>query len=475
MDPRQVFCLIGIAVRIAQRMGLHQDPAGYGLAPIEVEQRRRLWWTIVGHDRRIGEITGSTVTALSSGGNCKLPLNVNDSDLHIDGTELPKPHDGPTEMLFALTRLEIAMAVASDSNRDSAKINPEQASPSASSTFQGSAAPPPSCSSNVFLPTIRVAGQDSPPYTFDGFCAHMEEAYLRHCDPKIPLHFFTMTMTRQTLSKMRVMVYLMRMYDRERPLEETERESLFLLSIQMVEYDNVVHASESLKPFKWFTAHHFPFPAYMFLVQELRQRCHGPAVERAWQAISANHDLRGMVHNINSPMYAAFGRHFVKAWDAHSEACVANGREAPITPFFVALLRQRMEIRRKERQHDADLATLDSQSEAADSRGSTSTHQNVIFTSSPSAGHSLQVNNGSSIHGGTGMSAGIAPNQDICNMDWSHLVSNYWPDVGFAPGFQGFPNFAPFGPGLPGPCHKMGGMSSAGPGSGGDGDAGGMF
>ncbi|KAG5948485.1 hypothetical protein E4U53_006260 [Claviceps sorghi] len=442
IDPRQVFCLIGIAVRIAQRMGLHQDPAGYGLAPFEVEQRRRLWWTIVSHDRRIGEITGSTVTALSSGGNCKLPLNVNDSDLHMDGTELPKPHNGPTEMLFALTRLEIAMAVASDSNRDSARINLEHASASvASSPRQGSSS---SSSKVACVPTIRVAGQDSPPYTLDGFCAHMEETYLRHCDPKIPLHFFTVTMTRQTLSKMRVIAYLMRMYKGEHPLGEAERESLFLLSIQMVEYDNVVHASESLKPYKWFTAHHFPFPAYMFLVQELRQRCHGHAVERAWKAISSNHDLRGMVHKLYSPIYAAFGRHFVKAWDAHSEACTANGQDAPATPVFVALLRQRMEMNRKKTQHDTDSAIPSARFQTAESPGRESTHTNVMLTSSSSMG-APQWSHGSGALGGIGMGMDVTPNQDLSDMDWSYFVSNFSPDVGFVPGVQGLHSSAPFG------------------------------
>ncbi|KAG6007743.1 hypothetical protein E4U21_005582 [Claviceps maximensis] len=462
IDPRQVFCLIGIAVRIAQRMGLHQDPAGYGLAPFEVEQRRRLWWTIVSHDRRIAEITGSTVTALSSGSNCKLPLNVNDSDLHIDGTELPKPHNGPTEMLFALTRLEIAMAVASDSDGHSAKINPERASPSSSVSF--------SCQKDP-LPSVRVAGQDSTPYTFDGFCAHMEDRYLRHCDPKIPLHFFTITMTRQTLSKMRVMIYLMRTYNREHVLDETERESLFLLSIQVVEYDNVVHASESLKPFRWFTAHHFPFPAYMFLVQELRQRCRGHAVDRAWEAISPNHYLRDMAQNIHSPMYTAFGRHLTKAWDAYSEACVASGRDAPVVPFFVALLRQRMEINHREKRQDADSATPSAQFDMTESRWGASTHTNVLLTSPTSVGPSPQWSNGSSAPVDVGMSSGIGPNQNVFDMDWSYLVSDFSPSMGSASGFQGFLNLAHFGPGPPGLGHRNGELSPAVAGNGGGGAA----
>ncbi|QUC21594.1 uncharacterized protein UV8b_05837 [Ustilaginoidea virens] len=452
MDPRQVFCLIGIAVRIAQRMGLHRDPAGYGLPPFEVEQRRRLWWTIVSYDRRIGEMTGSTVTALSSGGDCRLPLNVNDSDLHVDGKELPTPHTGPTEMLFALTRLEIAMAVASNSDRDSAKVNPDKPSPSQLPSASGRQSP---------VPTIRIAGQDSPAYTLDGFCAHMEGTYLQYCDPKIPLHFFTITMTRQTLSKMRVINYLMRMYAAEHPLKEMERDSLFLLSVQMVEYDNVVHSSESLKPFKWFTTHHFPFPAYMFLVQELRQRCYGPMVERAWDAIASNHKLRGMIHNMHSPMHAAFGRHFIKAWDAHVEACLANGKEPPLTPPFVAVLRERNDMKRRDKSQTLSLSQPQG-SQLQDDEASPGTSDTNVMLTPPSMGQPLGSSAASSIRlDGT-------PIQDTSEMDWSYFISNYDPSLGLGSPFPGFQGFGPYGPapGASGPgLHRMGG--GMGPGAGG--------
>ena len=312
-------------------MGLHRDPAGIGLAPFEVEQRRRLWWTIVGYDRRIGQMTGSTVTALSSGGDCKLPLNVNDSDLHIDGKELPTPHTGPTEMLFALTRMEIAMAVASNSERDAPKQPVDKSSPGKGQSQ---------------VPTIRIAGQDSPAYTLDGYCAHIEGTYLSYCDPKIPLHFFTVTMTRQALSAMRVVNYLMRLHNTDNPLKDIERDNLFLVATQMIEYDNVVHASESLKPFTWYTAHFFPFPAYMFLIHELRQRCIGTMVERTWDAITANYNYRGLHNSLHNPMHGPFSKLYVRAWDARVDALRATGRDIPAEPRFIKVLRERTVVRR---------------------------------------------------------------------------------------------------------------------------------
>ncbi|KAM0420570.1 hypothetical protein ACHAPT_011616 [Fusarium lateritium] len=443
VDPRQVFCLIGLAVRIAQRMGLHRDPAQFGLPPFEVEQRRRLWWTLVGYDRRLGEMSGSTVTALSSGGDCKLPLNVNDSDLHVDGKEMPTPHTGPTEMLFALTRVELAMAVSSDSNRDSYKLNNPDKSPAATPGSRSSA-------------TIRLAGQDGPAYSLEGYCAHMEGTYLSQCDSKIPLHFFTLTMTRQALCKMRIISFLVRMHDADHvPLKEIERDNLFLQATQMIEYDNVVQSSESLRPFKWYSMHHFPFPAYMFLVQELRHRVSGPMVERAWDAIAKNHQLRGLLNNYHSPMHIAFGGHFIKAWDAHEAALVAAGKPVQ-RPSFLGLLRERAEARRRakaENRPDPGLSQPQigvPRSQAETPSSSSGFNPVVDPAASGSMAGSQRANSGS-----------VASSDEPGEMDWTYLMSGY-NDGGTYPPMGGFGSFTGgFGGGMPG-AGGMGGMPGMG-------------
>ncbi|KAM0281788.1 hypothetical protein ACHAQH_003370 [Verticillium albo-atrum] len=327
VDPRQIFCYVGIAVRIGQRMGLHRDAQVFGLSPFEVEQRRRLWWTIVGYDRRIGEMTGSTVTALSTIGDCKLPLNINDTDLHADGKEAPTEHAGPTEMLFSLIRAELAMAISTDASKDP-RVPIDKNNPIASRP----------------LSMVRMAGPGGQWYTLDGFFAHIEGTYLRFCDQKIPLHFFTLTMTRQALCKMRVVSFLVRLANNDpaAALNEHERDTLFLEATQMIEYDNIVQSAESLRGYKWYTFLHFPFPAYMFLVTEMRQRTTGPLVDRAWDAITENHELRGLMNTLHNPMHIAFGNLFVKAWDARAAAQRQQGIVHQ-APSWIGRLRERAE------------------------------------------------------------------------------------------------------------------------------------
>ena len=66
-EPLASSLFISLAMRAAQTMGLHRDPAQFGIRPSEAEYRRRLWWHIVHMDG---------VVAMSSG----LPPLVSDEN-----------------------------------------------------------------------------------------------------------------------------------------------------------------------------------------------------------------------------------------------------------------------------------------------------------------------------------------------------------------------------------------------------------
>ena len=66
-EPLTSSLFISLAMRVAQTMGLHRDPAKFGIGPCEAEYRRRLWWHIVHMDG---------VVAMSSG----LPPLVSDEN-----------------------------------------------------------------------------------------------------------------------------------------------------------------------------------------------------------------------------------------------------------------------------------------------------------------------------------------------------------------------------------------------------------
>ncbi|TGO69674.1 hypothetical protein BOTNAR_0008g00390 [Botryotinia narcissicola] len=94
-DADQVNCyvVLGVAVRLALRMGLHRDPDRVGgqITPFQGEMRRRLWAIL----RQI-DLLGSFHIGLPSmvesvDSDVQLPRNLNDTDFDEDCTELPPP------------------------------------------------------------------------------------------------------------------------------------------------------------------------------------------------------------------------------------------------------------------------------------------------------------------------------------------------------------------------------------------------
>ena len=97
--------LIGIAIRMAQSLGLHRDGSTLNLTPFESEMRLRLWWVLCLLDSRASEDHGYKPSALSHPA-LRYPLNVNDVDIHPDQTEPPQESDSWTDMTFFLTQLQ---------------------------------------------------------------------------------------------------------------------------------------------------------------------------------------------------------------------------------------------------------------------------------------------------------------------------------------------------------------------------------
>ncbi|KAH8688779.1 hypothetical protein BGW36DRAFT_392158 [Talaromyces proteolyticus] len=80
--------MLGIAIRIAQRMTIHSESALAKCTVFEAELGRRLWWALVLWD-------------------CRVPLSLNDSDLRPEMKEPPNVQRTPTDALFIVVRSEL--------------------------------------------------------------------------------------------------------------------------------------------------------------------------------------------------------------------------------------------------------------------------------------------------------------------------------------------------------------------------------
>jgi len=99
--------LVGVAIRIAQSMGLHRDGPIFGINPLETEIRRRLWYEICLLDLRTAEEHGSDPGISTQSYDTKLPLNIEDTDILPNSAYPIIPRKGFTEMTFSLIRFEV--------------------------------------------------------------------------------------------------------------------------------------------------------------------------------------------------------------------------------------------------------------------------------------------------------------------------------------------------------------------------------
>lgn len=106
-----IWVLNGLAIRLAESMGLHRDGGQLALSPFQAEIRRRLWWHLITRDSRAGEDYGlDNTSSLLLTSDVALPLNVDDTDLVPDMLELPAARKGWTAMTFSLIHIEISKA-----------------------------------------------------------------------------------------------------------------------------------------------------------------------------------------------------------------------------------------------------------------------------------------------------------------------------------------------------------------------------
>ena len=106
------YLIVGVAVRLALRIGLHREPdkVESNITPYQGEIRRRIWHLLVQMDLLISFETGlpSMVQGIKS--DTRVPLNLQDQDLDENSTELPpsRPETEITGMSYTLAKGRIA-------------------------------------------------------------------------------------------------------------------------------------------------------------------------------------------------------------------------------------------------------------------------------------------------------------------------------------------------------------------------------
>ncbi|KAI0002842.1 fungal-specific transcription factor domain-containing protein [Xylariaceae sp. FL0662B] len=304
-DTRFAWTLTGLAIRIAQSLGLHRDGSNFDdLSPFDIEMRRRMWWSICILDLRSAEDQGTELTIAERTYDTKFPLNVNDTDINPDMTEMPEERRGTTDMTFCLIRYEIC----SLTRRMHSATN-------------GIAPCPRDSQCTLEQREIMLMNMYE----------HIEEKYLKVCGDKDTdlLHWVAATIARLIMAKMSLITYQpVLMSSTALELSEDARDRLFMASVEVVEYTKVLNTEPKCRQWRWLFQTYTQWHAVAYLLIELCRRPWTASVERAFGVLNATFQAPNLAQRTTPGVWIPLRKLLLKA-RRHREDEIARLRAHP--------------------------------------------------------------------------------------------------------------------------------------------------
>lgn len=327
-EPRAVWSLTGVALRIAQSMGLERDGSSLGLSPFETEMRRRIWWLLKTHDYQAAELCGLSKfrdldTSIDS---TKWPSNVNDDQLYPGMTATPPEPEMLTDVAFVTLRYELA----SFATRSVAKYYHQ------GKCFDGW--------EQHLASAEEKVDSDAPLKEMEG---HLETKYLRYCDPSPPLHLMTMLLARSAINTVKFLTHHPRRWTSISQTPRAERQWVWEICIKLLEQHNMLLSNPQLKHFAWHAAFVMQWHAFIHILDTLRVEPQMIKADQVWELIGNTYEHnQAMIMDTRKPIHCAVAILCLKAYDARTATLVSpnNSLCASQTPEYILQLRKQQEI-----------------------------------------------------------------------------------------------------------------------------------
>ena len=258
---RLMWTLTSLAVRIAQAMGLHHEHSSSSLRPFEREMRRRLWWQICLLDSHAADDRATNPVIYADSFSTKLPLHINDEDLHIDSYEEVEERQAFTDMTFSLLCDEIMDTVRQLNYVPVRELGQTESGSREKWTQRIDA-------------VINVQRR-------------VEERYLRHLNLAHPFHWAIRLLADIIAAVMWLIVY--RPLQQQRPNRSSSFQladpGILRLSIEVLEKAYQLNTDPAASSFRWLSQTYVQWHALAVTIAELCVKTEGPMVERAWAIV----------------------------------------------------------------------------------------------------------------------------------------------------------------------------------------------
>ncbi|OTA54039.1 hypothetical protein K449DRAFT_339245 [Hypoxylon sp. EC38] len=300
-SPRFVWMMTGLAIRMAQTLGLHRDGSRFPhLTPFEVEMRRRVWYSICMVDVRSSEDQGSDLTIVRGSFDTRIPLNINDSDIEPETEETPKEREGITDMTISIVFCQqymVTQQMMALSLGDGERCLEDQS---------------------------RLLNE---------FYERLERTYLRYSDATNNIAYWVcVTVTRLLIAKMSLIIYFPVLFSStsEHASEEL-RNKLFIAAIEVAEYNHTLNAEQACRNWRWIFQTYTHWYAIVYMLIEATRRPWSPVVERAWVALHSTWLIpaQSTANNKNQNIWIPLRKLMAKA-RRHREAEIQRLRSDPL-------------------------------------------------------------------------------------------------------------------------------------------------
>ncbi|KAF2092769.1 mitogen-activated protein kinase [Rhizodiscina lignyota] len=324
-DPRAVWSLTGLALRVAEGMGMRIDGTLLGLSLFETEIRRRVWWQLRMHDFRAAELAGQAkfrdfeIDETTP----KKPANVNDSDLSPVMRQAPPESTKPTEMTWCALRSDLATFA----HTQMARMRKRGKAGLASEEYAA-------------LDDLQL--KDKSIKEMEDL---IETKYLRFCDPSQPLHLMTLLGARLSLNLVRFQAHHPRRWAKLEHVSASEQEFVWGTVLQLLEQYNMLQSNPQLRRFAWNTPYFIQWHAVIHVLDTLQADPLRLDAEKAWGLIDALYQNNpDMLLSINKPIVAAVGNLCLRAYSARAGALAKQKGRLPGPPEYINKLRELREV-----------------------------------------------------------------------------------------------------------------------------------
>ncbi|MCJ1312246.1 hypothetical protein MMC25_005920 [Agyrium rufum] len=318
-DPRTLWTLTGVALRIAESMGIHRDGLVLQLPVFETEIRRRVWWQLNLLNGDVSELSGHSKfgTSTSSDGDPKHPANVDDKELYPGMSSLPETRGKATDMVYVCTRYNLR----------------SYWSPSDLKGFANTINNP---SPDKAVEAVESEKRDQMVNEFE---AYLEGRYGRYCDPSNPIQFMTIVMIRAAINTTRLIIHHPRRWKSQGETPQSERDYVWDLSLKGLRQYKMIFLNPELSRFSWHAPYYFRYQPFLIVLDTLRANPLIEEASQAWQLVREIYECNpDYVTNTKKPLYMALGNLCLKAYHARKAALEMEGLPIPLTPPYIKTL-----------------------------------------------------------------------------------------------------------------------------------------